>query len=97
MPKATLLFDYRQILPEGFIVKMQLWEVSAPVPPATHRFKYSLFFGLPDERIIGFDNERGKGDHWHERNQEHPYTFQGPAKLIEDFKAAVRAVSKVRL
>ena len=97
MTRAVLLFEDREILPDGSIVQLRLWEVPAPVPPSTHRFKYSLFYGFPGQRIVLFDNERGKGDHVHIRDEEHPYLFRGPGLLIGDFKAAVRSVAGVRL
>ena len=70
---------------------MRIWEVPSPVPPSTHLFKYSLFYGRPGKRLVLFDNERGKGDHVHVGQDEGPYEFRGPTQLIEDFKAAVRA------
>ena len=97
MTRATLLFEDREVLAGGFIVQMRIWRVAEPVPPSDHRFKYALFFGRPGERIVLFDNERGKGDHCHIREIEYPYTFRGPAQLIEDFKAAVRSVEGARL
>ncbi len=97
MAKATLLYETREVLADGFIIHMRLWDVPIPVLPATHRYKYSLFFGRVGERIVAFDNERGKGDHKHIGDREHPYVFQGPAQLIEDFKAAVRSVAGVTL
>jgi hypothetical protein len=42
-------------------------------------------------RLVGFDNERGKGDHCHLDGVEMPYTFRGTNQLIEDFIAAVAA------
>ncbi len=42
-------------------------------------------------RVVGFDNERGKGDHSHLDGIEVPYTFTGVDQLIEDFIAAVAA------
>jgi hypothetical protein len=62
--------------------------------PATHSFKYALFYGRPGERLVLFDNERGKGDHKHILEVESPYEFRSPEKLIEDFQAAVHAVSE---
>ena len=44
-----------------------------------------------------FDNERGKGDHVHIRDVEQAYVFQGPGRLVEDFKAAVRSIEGVTL
>lgn len=37
------------------------------------------------ERVIGFDNEAGKGDHMHIFGHERPYTFVGIDELLEDF------------
>jgi hypothetical protein len=42
-------------------------------------------------RMVGFDNERGKGDHCHLDGVEVPYAFTGVDQLIEDFIAAVAA------
>lgn len=36
-------------------------------------------------RIIGYDNERGKGDHRHFDGEETPYYFIDVDTLIEDF------------
>lgn len=97
MAKAVLLYEYRQVLDDGTVIQMRLWDVPEPVPPSEHRFKYSLFFGRPVQRIVLFDNERGKGDHIHIGDTERPYQFRGPGLLIEDFKAAVRSVAGVEL
>ena len=92
MPKAVLIFEDREVLGDASLTELRIWRVPRPVPPSTHLFKYSLFFGYPGERIVGFDNERGKGDHMHIRSVELPYVFRGPQQLIEDFKAAIFAV-----
>ena len=39
--------------------------------------------------MIGYDNERGKGDHRHVDGQEEPYLFKGWEALIDDFLADV--------
>jgi hypothetical protein len=92
VPLAEKLLDERLLLDDGSILSLRLWRVPAPVPPATHHFKYSLFYGRPGERLVLFDNERGKGDHKHIRAVESPYAFENPEKLVADFQAAVRAV-----
>jgi hypothetical protein len=94
MPIAELIFEYKQVLDEGSIIEMRFWRVPSPVPPATHVFKYSLFYGRPGELVVLFDNERGKGDHTHIGEVEGPYCFETPEKLIDDFKAAARAARK---
>jgi len=66
--------------------------VPEAVPPSTHELKYSLFYGYPGRRVVGFDNERGKGDHRHiEGEGEQPYTFTTVEALVADFLHAVRA------
>lgn len=94
MPPAELIFEDKQVLADGAIIEMRIWRVPATVPPATHEFKYSLFYGRPGEVVVLFDNERGKGDHRHIGGVETAYRFESPEQLIEDFKAAVRAARK---
>jgi len=50
----------------------------------------SLFYGRPVERIIGYDNETGKGDHRHYRDREETYRFTNYETLIRDFMNDVR-------
>jgi len=38
-----------------------------------------------DERVIGYDNAEGKGDHRHYGKTEKPYKFKGIDRLLEDF------------
>lgn len=94
MPKAEKLLDVRVELEGGYILALRLWRVPEPVPPSEHGFKYALFYGRPGERLVLYDNERGKGDHKHILEVETPYEFTTPDKLIEDFEAAVRVVRK---
>ncbi len=72
---------------------MRVWQVPRPVPPSVHLFKYSLFYGRPGVRIVGYDNERGKGDHRHIGDSEHPYWFQGVEQLVADFLADIASAS----
>jgi|SRR5271168_670841 len=83
--KATLLFQQRIHYDNGAIVEMVLWRVPFPVSPATHNLKYSLFYGRPGAREVGYDNERGKGDHRHFRRVETAYTFSTIEQLMADF------------
>ncbi len=52
---------------------------------AAHGLKYSLFYGRPGERIVGYDNASGKGDHRHHKGRERPYRFTTFEKLLADF------------
>lgn len=87
--KAERIFYDKAVLPDGGIVEMVIWRVPEPVPPTTHGLKYRLFYGKDGERIVGYDNERGKGDHRHFKGRETAYRFVDPEKLIADFLADV--------
>ena len=64
---------------------MVLWRVPAPVPPSTHDLKYSLFYGRPGVCEVGYDNERGKGDHRHFQGVETRYRFRTVEQLMSRF------------
>lgn len=90
--KARLAFHDKQVLPDGSIVEMKIWDVPQPVPGSKHRLKYSLFYGRPGKRLVGYDNERGRGDHRHLGDTQESYSFSTPERLIEDFLADVRSL-----
>lgn len=90
VPKAKRQFENALHYPDGYILRVRVWEVPEPVPPSEHRFKYSCFYGRLGERAVLYDNERGKGDHRHYREREEPYEFRGVEVLIADFLADVR-------
>jgi hypothetical protein len=62
----------RNLLARGSRVEMVIWRVPKPVPGCNHPYKYRLFYGRPGKRIVGYDNERPKGDHRHMDGQEDP-------------------------
>ena len=90
--KAERLFYQRIDYDDGAIVEMVLWRVPSPVPPSIHGLKYSLFYGRPGIRQVGYDNERGKGDHRHYLDVEESYTFSTVEQLIADFWFDVTAL-----
>jgi hypothetical protein len=92
MANATAILDYRVDVEGGFIVAVKVWLVPTPVLGSTHSFKYSLIFGRPGERLVGYDNERGKGDHRHHGRSEKPYVFASIEKLTADFGADIERV-----
>jgi hypothetical protein len=89
---AELLFHQRIVYDDGAIVEMVIWRVPSPVPPSAHDLKYSLFYGRPGVREVGYDNERGKGDHRHLRGVEEGYNFSSVEQLMVDFWADVRGL-----
>ena len=90
MARATLIFRERRIDASGAIMEIKVWRVPSPVRPSTHEYKYALFYGRAGKRLVGFDNERGKGDHMHVAGVEKPYAFTGLDQLLADFFAEVR-------
>ncbi len=89
---ARLLFHEKTVFEDGTIFELRIWSVSEPVTPATHGYKYSLFFGRPGERLVGLDNERGKGNHMHVLGHEKAYAFISIAQLLQDFRHEVETV-----
>ena len=88
--KATKITEHRSVEADGSIIQFVIWKVPSPVPPTEHGFKYRMVYIQKGIRVVGFDNERGKGDHKHFDGQEHPYTFTTIGQLIEDFLAEVQ-------
>lgn len=90
--KATLIHRSRHAHKEG-LIEIVIWQVPQPVPPSEHPYKYRLIYVVNGERVVGYDNERGKGDHKHLRGTELPYEFKGPDQLMVDFLADIEGVS----
>lgn len=91
MADAHLLFKTRSAH-SGGIVEMVVWQVPEPVPPSEHPFKYRLVFVRDGERVVGYDNERGKGDHKHLGQRELRYKFVDIDTLMADFLRDVEAM-----
>jgi hypothetical protein len=78
-------YRYREKLDDGAIIEVVVWDVPTPVVGSAHHFKYRCFYDYPGRRLVGYDNERPKGDHRHYDRREEPYQFESLEKLIEDF------------
>ncbi len=94
--KAALIFRLKHELDDGEIVEMVIWSVPQTVAGSRHRFKYRLYFGKGGKRIVGYDNERGKGDHRHVLGRELSYRFRSPERLMADFLADVEEARRKR-
>jgi hypothetical protein len=90
MVTAILIFRDKAQYPDGAILEMTIWQIPERTAERPHGLKYSLYYGRDGERIIGYDNEAGKGDHRHYRTREETYEFSGPQQLIADFLADVK-------
>ena len=89
--KAELITRFKSVAEDGGVTELVVWRVPQPVPPSGHGCKYRAVYAVDGVRVIGFDNERGKGDHCHLDGTEVPYTFVSVEQLVEDFIAAVAA------
>lgn len=89
--QAELITRFKNITPEGGVIELVVWRVPQPVAPTTHGDKYRAVYAVGGVRVLGFDNERGKGDHQHLGGAELPYAFSTVEQLVEDFIAAVDA------
>ncbi|MCZ7866320.1 MULTISPECIES: toxin-antitoxin system TumE family protein [Agrobacterium] len=63
-------------------------QVSNPFPVGC-TFEYRVLYSKDGRRIVGFDNERGKGDHCHLDGDEHPYMFTTTDALLSDFRKEI--------
>lgn len=91
--KASELFRAKEAYGAGF-VEIVIWQVSKPVSPSVHPYKYRLVYVVEGKRVVGYDNERGKGDHKHLGEREEVYRFVTPQQLMADFMADVKGVGK---
>lgn len=89
MASATLVFRDKIVFSDGSIQEIVIWRLPSVDPERPHGLKYSLFFGKDGERIVGYDNERGKGDHRHYGTTEEQYDFTTVEQLMSDFEADV--------
>lgn len=87
---AVLLLDRKAVLSNGAIVQIKVWRLPEPSTERPHGLKYSLFYGRPGERIVGCDNEAGKGGHRRYRDREEPYAFTNLEALIADSERDVK-------
>lgn len=90
--KAVRIFYDKTLLPDGFIVEMVIWQLPQVSIERPHGLKYRLFFGRSGQRLFGYDNERGKGDHKHILDIEKRYKFTSIEKLVSDFLSDVERV-----
>jgi Family of unknown function (DUF6516) len=90
MAKAELFYRDRMDWRDGHIVEMTICRLPTSSIERPRSLKYSLFYGRRGERIVGYDNEAGKGDHRHYRGHEESNIFTDVETLIAEFLNDVR-------
>ena len=94
--KAQRIFYDKALVPDGSIVEMVIWQLPKSSSERPHGLKYRLYYGKDNDRVVGYDNERGKGDHKHIYNTEKRYRFTSVEKLIADFLADIEKVKNAQ-
>ena len=90
MPRPRLIRHRKRIFDDGMILEMALWDVS--VLGRAHRLDYALSYGTAEARVIGYDSVDGGDLHRRCRGQQQePYRFVSPERLVADFLADVHA------
>jgi hypothetical protein len=87
--KAALLLRERHQIGSRSFADLRIWRVPQSVRASRHEYKYSLAYVVEGECVLRFDNEAGKGDHFHLADEDRPYEFTTAEKLLADFWAAV--------
>ena len=84
--KAVLIYRDKVILEDDSILELVLWQLPKKTTDRPHGIKYRLYYG--DKKgncLVRYDNETGKGDHKHIRNEECDYDFIDKDTLLKDF------------
>lgn len=92
--KAELITRFKSVAEDGGVRELVVWRVPRPVPPTHHGYKYRAVCAVDGVRGVGFDNERGRGDHCHLHGRELRYIFTTVDALADDFIAAVDAARR---
>jgi hypothetical protein len=87
--RARLVYHVKQYHADGSVEEIKIWQVPKG-KNRPHGLKYSFAYISGTERVVGYDNAEGKGDHRHFMGREHPYKFQGLEKLWKDFKKDIQ-------
>jgi len=83
--KAISLRHEKIIDELGNVVEIRMWQLPVPSKDKPHGYKYSLVYIVAGDRVIGYDNAEGKGDHRHIEGKTKPYHFVSLRKLANDF------------
>jgi Family of unknown function (DUF6516) len=88
--KAQRIFYHKEVM-FGGVIEMVIWQLPKLTPERPHGLKYRLVYSVDDERVVGYDNETGKGDHKHLGKRELSYRFVDVKTLVADFYTDVRS------
>ena len=92
--KARVVFHEKRLvwstsLARVGIAEVKVWEVPRSVDYPEAR-KFSLFFSVEGEVLVGIDNHKPKGPHLHIHGEERPFETVGEGRLLAAFWDLVR-------
>ena len=94
--KAEPVYHEKKYYSDRSIKEIKIWSVPES-HDKPHGYKYSFVYIVNDERVIGYDNSEGKGDHKHYRDKGFPYKFQSLEKLWKDFENDIKRFKEGKL
>ena len=71
------------------MIEAVIWKVPNPDKPSEHLYQYRMVDVVNGKRAVGFDNERGKGDHCRLDGIEQTYNFTTGDQWMADFIAEI--------
>ena len=94
--KTKLVYREKYIYADGAVREMVLWQIPKKTAEKPHGLKYRLYYGLADGTcLVRYDNEIGKGDHRHFKDNEEPYRFTDVDTLVADFLSDILALRRL--
>jgi hypothetical protein len=87
--KAKLIYHVKESHADGSMEEIKIWEVPKS-KDKPHSLKYSFAYIVEGERIVGYDNAEGKGDHRHYKGKQYPYEFRSLENLWADFRRDIQ-------
>ncbi len=93
---AKLIYHVKEFHEDGTLMEIKIWQVRE-TKDKPHGLKYSLAYVVGKERVIGYDNAEGKGDHRHCKGKENPYKFESLDKLWGDFLRDIKRFKEGKL
>jgi len=93
--KVRLVYHVKEYHADGSMEEIKIWEVPKK-KDKPHGLKYSFAYIVKGERLVGYDNAEGKGDHRHFKGKEFPYHFQTLEQLWKDFQKDIRILKEER-
>ena len=82
--KTQRIFYHKEMMLGG-VIEMVIWQLPELTAERPHGLKYRLVYAVDDVRVVGYDNETGKGDHKHLAERELSYRFVDVDTLVADF------------